>query len=86
LEVGMMQAVFDFCSKSDPSDDKRFALKSKTLPGNQSDHDRDDLRNNADFKRGYGIMQGLLAKVRKADAAKGCAQLLLPHDRIAPGR
>src|ERR1700675_944651 len=74
LEVGMMQAVFDFCSKSDPADGQRFVLKGKALPGNASDHDRDELRKNVDFKRGYGFMESLLAKVRKADAARGCAQ------------
>jgi hypothetical protein len=78
-EVGMMQAVFDFCSKSDPVNDRRFALKSKELLDNLSDRDRDDLRNNVDFKRGYEIMGSLLGKVRKADAAKGCAELFPPH-------
>jgi hypothetical protein len=76
MEVGMMQAVFDFCSKSDPTNDRRFGQKATALLGNLSDHDRDDLHNNMDFQRGYGIMASLLDKVRKADAVQGCAELL----------
>jgi hypothetical protein len=78
LEFGMTQAVFDFCSKADPVFEGRLGLKSKALRGNLSDHDRDDLRNNVEFKRGYGIMESLLDKVRKADARRGCEELFSP--------
>jgi len=76
LEVGMMQAVFDFCSKADPKNDKRFDQKARALLGNRNDHDRDDSQNDVEFKRGYQIMESLLDKVRKADAVKGCAEFL----------
>ena len=69
LEVGIMQAVFDFCSKADPKNDKRFGQKANALLGKP---DRDD----AGFKRGFQIMESLLDKVRKADAVKGCAEFL----------
>ena len=84
LEVGMMQGVFDFCSKSAPKNDHRFALKSKELLGNLSDHDRDDIRQNVDFKRGYAMVGSLLAKVPKADAARGCAELFPTHPAQQP--
>ena len=83
LEVGMMQAVFDFCSKSDPVNERRFALKFKELLGNLSDHDRDDLSKNVDFKRGYAMVGSLLAKVRKADAARSCAELYYPARNVS---
>ena len=76
LEVGMMKAVFDFCSKSEPEHDRRFDEKARELLGNLSDHDRDDSHKNVDFQRGYQIMESLLVKVRKADAARGCAELV----------
>jgi hypothetical protein len=76
MEVGMMQAVFDFCSKSDPKNDKRFGQKATALLGNLSDQDSANLHSNVDFRRGYGIMESLLDNVRKADAVKGCAELL----------
>jgi hypothetical protein len=83
MEVGMMQAVFDFCSKADPKNDQRFDQKARALLGNMSDHDRDDSRNNVDFQQGYRIMESLLDKVHKADAVRGCAELLLANDHGA---
>ena len=76
MEAGIMLAVFDFCSKSDPKNDRRFDQKARALLGNLSDHDRDDARNNVDFQRGYRIMESLLDKVHKTDAVRGCAELL----------
>jgi hypothetical protein len=76
LEVGMMQAVFDFCSKADPKNDRRFDQKARALLGNLNDHDRHDSRNDVEFQRGYKIMRSLLDNVRKADAVRGCAELL----------
>ena len=76
LEVGMMKAVFDFCSKSEPEHDRRFDEKARELLGNLSDHDRDDSSKDVDFQRGYQIMESLLDKVRKADAVRGCAELV----------
>ena len=84
MEAGLMQAVFDFCSKADPENDKRFDQKAKALLGNISDRDRDDLRKNADFKVGYGVMESLLDKVHKADAVRGCAEFLTPKHPHMP--
>lgn len=82
MEFGMVQAVYDFCSKLDPKYDKRFDQMAKQALGNMSKQDRDDTQHSAAYEQGYQIVGSLLKGLHPTDAISGCATIVTPSKAI----
>lgn len=74
-EVGALQAVFDFCTKADPSQTKKFERHSDELFRGLSPARITALRESSEYKRGYHVLASVLPEVKGQDAVVACAAI-----------
>ena len=71
-EVGLVEAVVDFCSKADPADRKQFERKGKQMLPKLSDDSLERIRRRAEYHTAYQFLQSVLQSLSKADAERNC--------------
>ena len=72
-EIGVVDAVVDFCSKVDPTDKDQFERKGKQVLPKMSEDSLERARRSADYHAAYVSMQSVLQGLSKPDAVRDCA-------------
>lgn len=71
-EVGVVEAVVDFCSKADPADKKQFERKGEQMLPKLSDDSLERIRRLPEYHTAYQFLQSVLQSLSKADAERNC--------------
>ena len=71
-QVGLVEAVVDFCSKADPADKKLFERKGKQMLPKLSEDSLEKIRRRAEYRTAYQFLQSVLQSLSKADAKRNC--------------
>jgi hypothetical protein len=72
-QIGMVEAVVDFCSKADPADKGRVQRKAKELLPKLSEDRLEAVRHRSDYHSAYEFIHSVLEGLSKADAVRNCA-------------
>jgi hypothetical protein len=83
-ELGALKAVYDFCSKVDPSLRKDFEKQAETLVKGLSPAKIAALEKNTEYKRGYHMLQGILPELKGNDAVVACQAISGAHSQSGP--
>jgi hypothetical protein len=75
-ELGALQAVFDFCTKVDPAQQKAFDLQAKAEYHGLTPNQIAAIVNGSEYKRGYSLLSSSLPTLNASDATSGCAALV----------
>ena len=75
-QIGLVEAVVDFCSKADPKDKGQIERKAKELLPKMSEDTLEAVRHRADYRSAYGFIQNVLQGLSKSDAVRNCAAIL----------
>ena len=71
-QLGALKAVYDFCSKVDPSQRKDFEKQAEALVKGLSPAKVAALEKDMEYKRGYHMLQGILPELKGNDAVVAC--------------
>jgi hypothetical protein len=71
-EVGALQAIYDFCTRADPSQIKDFERRADSLVRGLSPAQVAALRQGPAYKRGYDTLASVLPEVKGEDAVVAC--------------
>lgn len=80
-EVGALHAVYDFCTRVDPTQRKDFDKEADALFRGLSPAQAAALRQTAEYKRGYQMLAGILPDLRGDDAVRACQTISHGRDR-----
>jgi len=69
-ELGALQAVFDFCSKTDPGQKKDFELLADSMFAGLSPTRIAAIRKSSEYERGYRMLTSVLPGVH--DPVQAC--------------
>ena len=72
-QIGLVEAVVDFCSKADPKDKGQIERKAKELLPKMSEDSLEAVRHRAEYHSAYGLIQNVLQGLSKSDAVRNCA-------------
>jgi hypothetical protein len=71
-QVGLVEAVVEFCSKVDPADKKLFERKGKQMLPKLSEDSLERIRRRAEYHTAYQFIQSVLQTLSKTDAEHNC--------------
>jgi hypothetical protein len=83
-ELGALQAVYDFCSRVDPSERRDFEKHAEALVKGLSAAKIAALQKSTEYKRGYHMLQGILPELKGNDAVVACQAISGPHSQREP--
>ena len=83
-QLGALQAVYDFCSKVDPSQRRDFEKQAEALVKGLSPAKIAALEKNTEYKRGYHMLQGILPELKGNDAVVACQAISGVHSQREP--
>jgi hypothetical protein len=77
-QFGALQAVFDFCSKVDPTDEKQFDRQAKLLAHAMTQRAADEARLSEEYKQSYQTLKSLLNGLPTKGATAACVAITTP--------
>jgi hypothetical protein len=83
-QLGALRAVYDFCSKVDPSERRDFEKQAEGLVKGLSPAKIAALEKSTEYKRGYHMLQGILPELKGNDAVVACQAISGAHSQREP--
>src|SRR3974377_963753 len=80
-ELGAVQAVYDFCSRVDPSEREDFERHAEALVKGLTAAQLADLRKSTEYKQGYHMLHGILPELKGNDAVVACHAVSGAHSQ-----
>lgn len=71
-EIGVVDAVVEFCSKVEPKDKEQLERKAKEILPKMSEEAREAARHTGEYHTAHGLAQSILEGLSKPDAERNC--------------
>jgi hypothetical protein len=71
-EMGVVEAVVEFCSKVEPKDKEQLERKARELLPKMSEDAREAARHTSEYHTAFGLVQSILQGLSKPDAERNC--------------